>query len=325
MQRRPFFATTAAAILALGAFAATPAHAAWPNDKPIQWVVPYAPGGTADTLSRMIAEQLGPKLGTTVVVVNRPGASGVIGQTSVAQAPGDGYTVLYDATPYSINPHLQKLPYDPQKDLQPVMLVGLTPMLLAVPKHSPFKTVQDFVKAAKAAPGKYTFGSGGQGTVQYMGAELFLQGAGVKSMHVPYKSGGPALQAVMAGEVDFGFGNLPALSPHVKSGMLRPLAITSATRNPNYAEVPTIAETAVKGYEVHEWNGIFAPAGTPPEVVRRLNTALREVLESTHLKARIYALGSRVIASSPEEFRQFLAKEDARWASTVKSAGIKKE
>jgi tripartite-type tricarboxylate transporter receptor subunit TctC len=321
MQRRPILAAAALALV-LGA---TPALAAWPNDKPIQLVVPYAPGGTADALSRMIAEQLGPKLGTTVIVVNKPGASGVIGQTAVAQSAGDGYTVLYDATPYSINPHLQKLPYDPQKDLQPVMLVGLTPMLFAVPKNSPFKSVQDFIKAAKAAPGKYTFGSGGQGTVQYMGAELFLQGAGVQGLHVPYKSGGPALQAAMAGEVDFGFGNLPALSPHVKSGMLRPLAITSGTRNPNYPDVPTIAEAAVKGYEVYEWNGILAPASTPPDVVRRLNVALREVLESTQLKARIYALGSRVIASSPEDFRKFLAQEDARWSATVKSAGIKKE
>lgn len=322
MQRRPILA---AAAIALGMLAAAPALAAWPTDKPIQLVVPYAPGGTADALSRLIAEQLGPKLGTKVIVVNRPGASGVIGQSSVAQAPGDGYTVLYDATPYSINPHLQKLPYDPQKDLQPVTLVGLTPMLFAVHKNSPFKSLQDFVKAAKAAPGKYTFGSGGQGTVQYMGAELFLQGAGVKGLHVPYKSGGPALQAAMAGEVDFGFGNLPALSAHVKSGMLRPLAITSATRDPNYPDVPTIAETAVKGYEVYEWNGIFAPAGTPPDVVQRLNVALRDVLQSTQLKARFYALGSRVVASSPEEFRKFLVQQDERWSATVRSAGIKKE
>lgn len=322
MQRRSILS---AAALALGLLAAEPALAAWPTDRPIQLVVPYAPGGTADALSRLIAEQLGPKLGTTVVVVNRPGASGVIGQASVAQSPGDGYTILYDATPYSINPHLQKLPYDPQKDLQPVMLVGLTPMLFAVHKNSPFKTLQEFVTAAKAAPGKYSFGSGGQGTVQYMAAELFLQGAGLRGLHVPYKSGGPALQAAMAGEVDFGFGNLPALSPHMKSGALRPLAITANVRDPNYPEVPTIAETAVKGYEAYEWNGILAPASTPPDVVRRLNVALREVLDSTQLKARFNALGSRLVASSPEDFRKYLAQQDASWAATVKSAGIKKE
>lgn len=313
-----------AATLALGAAVAMPVRADWPTDKPIQIVVPYAPGGTADALARMIAEQLGPKLGTTAIVVNKSGASGTIGEGEVARAPGDGYTVLYDATPFSINPHLQKLPYD-AKDLQPVMLVGLTPMLLVVHKHSPFMSVQDLIKAGKQAPGKLSFGSGGQGTVQYMGAELFLQGAGVKGLHVPYRSGGPALQAAISGEVDFGFGNLPALSPHVKGGLLRPLAITSATRNPNYPDVPTIAETAVKGFEVYEWNGIFAPAATPREIVQRLNSALREVLESTQVKARIYALGSRVVASSPEDFRKFLAQEDVRWAATVKAGGMQKE
>lgn len=323
MTRRSLL--VAAAALAAGLAVALPARAAWPSDKPIQLVVPYAPGGTADALARLIAEQLGPKLAATVVVFNRAGASGVIGQASVAQAPGDGYTLLYDATPFSINPHLQKLPYDPKKELQPVMQVGLTPMLLAVPKTSPYKTVQDLVKAARQTPGKLTFSSGGQGTVQYMGAELFLQGAGLKALHVPYKSGGPGIQAIMAGEVDFGMGNLPALSAHVKSGTLRALAITSATRNENYADVPTIAESAVKGYEVHEWNGIFAPAATPREIVQRLNGALREVLQSTPMKARLYALGSRVVASSPEEFAKFLAQEDARWAATVQAAGIKRE
>lgn len=322
MQRRTFF--IAAALLA--GLAATPAaRAAWPTDRPIQIVVPYAPGGTADALSRMIAEQLGPKLGTAVVIVNKPGASGVIGQSAVAQAAADGYTVLYDATPFSINPQLQKLPYDPQKDLQPVMLVGLTPMLLTVPRNSPYKTVQDLVKAARQAPGKLTFSSGGQGTVQYMGGELFLQGAGAQALHVPYKSGGPALQAAMAGEVDFAFGNLPALAGLVKGGALRPLAVTSATRNDNYPGVPTIAESAVKGYEVYEWNGILAPAGTPREIVQRLNGALREVLATTQLKARIFALGSRVVASTPEDFGKFLAQENARWSATVKAAGIKKD
>jgi tripartite-type tricarboxylate transporter receptor subunit TctC len=322
MTRRPLLF---AAALAAGLFAALPALAAWPTDRPIQIVVPYAPGGTADALSRLIAEQLGPKLGTTVVIVNKPGASGVIGQSAVAQAAADGYTVLYDATPFSINPQLQKLPYDPLKDLQPVMLVGQTPMLLAVPRNSPYKTVQDLLKAARQAPGKLSFSSGGQGTVQYMGAELFLQGAGVQALHVPYKSGGPAIQAAMAGEVDFAFANLPALSAHVKGGTLRALAITSATRNANYADVPTVAESGVKGYEVFEWNGILAPAGVPRETVQRLNTALREVLDTTQLKARIFALGSRVVASSPEDFRKFLAQEDARWGATVKAAGVKKD
>jgi len=303
---------------------AAPAHAAWP-ERPVSLVVPYAPGGTADALARLIAQHLGPKLNTTVVVLNKPGASGVIGQSAVAQAPADGYTVLYDATPLSINPHLQKLPYDAEKDLQPVTLVAVTPMLAVVPKSSPHQTLDDLIKAGRQAPGKIAFGSGGQGTVQYMGAELFAQGAGVQMLHVPYKSGGPALQALMAGEIDFGFGNLPALTAHVKSGMLRPLAITSGTRNANFPDVPTVGETAVKGYEVYEWNGMFVPGATPPDITTRLNAAVREVMALPEVKARFDALGSRIVASSPEEFRSYLAAERVRWAATVKAAGIKRE
>lgn len=302
----------------------TPAFAAWP-DKPISLVVPYAPGGTADALARLLAQHLGPRLKTTVVVFNKAGASGVIGQSEVARAPADGYTVLYDATPLSINPHLQKLPYDPDKDLQPLTLVAVTPMLVAVPKNSPYNTLPDLIKAAKQSPGKLTFGSGGQGTVQYMGAELFAQKAGIQLTHVPYKSGGPFIQAILSGEIDVGFGNVPALTAHVKSGMVKPLAITAGARNPGYPDVPTIGESAVKGYEVYEWNGMFVPAGTPAEIVTTLQAAIRDVMALPEVRQRFDALGSRIVASSPEDFRKFLAAERTRWAETVKAAGIKKE
>jgi tripartite-type tricarboxylate transporter receptor subunit TctC len=301
-----------------------PALAAWP-EKPISLVVPYAPGGTADALARLIAQHLQTRLKTPVVVVNKAGASGVIGQASVAQAAGDGYTVLYDATPLSINPHLQKLPYDPERDLQPLILVGTTPMLALVPKTSPYNTLRDLLEAAKKSPGKVTFGSGGQGTVQYMGAELFAQGAGVKMLHVPYKSGGPALTAAIGGEIDLAFGNLPAVSGHVKGGQLKALAITSAERNPAFPDVPTIAESGVKGYEAYEWNGMFVPAGTPAEIVAQLNTAIRDVLNLPEVKARFDSLGSRIVASTPDDFRKFLAAQSVRWATTVKAAGITKE
>ena len=326
MTHHPFHRAAAALALATGLSLAValPAQAAWPNDKTIQIIVPYAPGGTADALARLVAEHLGPKLGTTTMVLNKAGASGTLGEAEAARAAADGYTLLYTATPFSINPHLQKLPYDP-KDLQPVTQVAVAPMFMAVGRSSPYKTLAELTKAGKQAPGKLNFSSGGQGTVQYMGAELMLQALGVKATHVPYKSGGPALQAIMAGEVDFGFGNVSALAGHVKGGLVRPLAITSAARNPNYADVPTLAESGVKGYEVHEWNGIFVPAGTPPETVQRLNTALREVLESTAVKARIYALGARVVASPTADFQQFLAREGERWGATVKAAGIRKE
>ena len=326
MNRRPILrAVIGLALAAAGvAITAGPARAAWP-EKPLSIVVPYAPGGTADALARLIGNYLGPKLNTTVVVLNKAGASGVIGEASVAQAAPDGYTVLYDATPLSINPHLQKLPFDPDKDLQPVTMVAVTPMLAVVPKNSPYNTLQDLIKAAKAAPGKLTFSSGGQGTVQYMGAELFAQGAGIKMLHVPYKSGGPGLMAIVAGEVDLGFGNLPAISGHVKNGLVKPLAITSGTRNAEFHDVPTIAEATVKGYEVYEWNGMFVPRDTPPAIVRQLNAAIKDVLAMPEVKAKFDGLGSRIVASSPEEFRKFLAAENTRWGGTVKAAGIQKE
>ena len=324
MKRRTLNALLSAVALALSV-AAPAASAAWPDGKTISIVVPYAPGGTADALARLIAQHLGPKLGSSVVVVNKAGASGVIGAQAVAQASPDGFTVLYDATPFSINPHLQKLPYDADKDLIPVTQVGVTPMLMTVPKASPFATAADLIKAGKAAPGKLNFASGGQGTVQYMAPELMNQAAGVKMLHIPYKSGGLAITGTMAGEVDMGFFNLPAISGHVKSGTVKALAITSAQRNPLFPDVPTVAEVIGKPYESYEWNGIFLPRGTSAEIVNRLNVALREVLTTPEIKAKFDSLGSRIVASSPEDFRKYLSAESGRWAATVKAAGIKKE
>ncbi len=324
MQRRNFNTLLTAVSLALS-LAAPAASAAWPDGKPISIVVPYAPGGTADALARLIAQHLGTKLATSVVVVNKAGASGIIGAQAVAQATPDGFTVLYDATPLSINPHLQKMPFDPEKDLIPVTQVGVTPMLLTVPKSSPYASGQELMKAAKAAPGKLTFGSGGQGTVQYMAPELMNQSAGVSMLHIPYKSGGLAITATLAGEVDMGFFNLPAISGHVKSGLVKALAITSAQRNPLFPDVPTVAEVIGKPYESYEWNGVFLPRGTPVEIVNRLNAALREVLATPEIKTKFDSLGSRIVASSPEDFRKYLTAESGRWAATVKAAGIKKE
>jgi tripartite-type tricarboxylate transporter receptor subunit TctC len=324
MKRRTFNVLLSAAAVAL-AMAAPAAHAAWPDGKTISIVVPYAPGGTADALARLISQYLGPKLGTSVVVVNKAGASGVIGAQAVTQASPDGFTMLYDATPFSINPHLQKLPYDAEKDLIPVTQVGVTPMLMTVPKSSPHATAADLLKVAKASPGKLTFASGGQGTVQYMAPELMNQAAGVNMLHIPYKSGGLAITGTIAAEVDMGFFNLPAISSHVKSGTVKALAITSAQRNPLFPDVPTVAEVIGKPYESYEWNGIFLPRGTPTDIVNRLNAALREVLATPEIKAKFDSLGSRIVASSPEDFRKYLSAESGRWAATVKAAGIKKE
>ena len=324
MKRRIISILLSAATLAL-CLNSSIALAAWPDGKPISIVVPYAPGGTSDALARLIAQHLGPKLSTSVVVVNKAGASGMIGEQAVAQAAPDGFTVLYDATPLSINPHLQKMPFDPEKDLLPIMQVGVTPMMLTVPKSSSYASAQDLLKAAKQSAGKLTFGSGGQGTVQYMALELMNQAAHVNMLHIPYKSGGLAVTAVIAAEVDMAFFNLPAISGHMKNGTVKALAISSAHRHPSFPDVPTVAEVIGKPYESYEWNGIFVPKGVAPEIVNRLHLALREVLAMPEVKTKFDSLGSQIVASSSEEFRKFLLGETSRWATTVKAAGIKKE
>lgn len=316
-----FLRSLLTATLLTAGLSVTTAQAAYP-ESPISIVVPYAPGGSADALARLIAQQLGPKLKGSVVVVNKAGASGIIGEAFVAQAKGDGYTLLYDATPLSINPFLQKLTFDPQKDLVPLTLVSLTPMFLVVPKNSPFNSLDDVIKAAKANPGKLTFASGGQGTVQYMAGELFSQGADVKMLHVPFKSGGPAITATVGGQVDMMFSNLPAVSGFIKNGDLKPLAITSPDRHANYPQVPTIAESAIKGYQAHEWNGMFAPKGTSPQVMAQLQAAIKEVLQMPEIQARFTSLGATIIASTPAEFKKYMDNEAAKWGDVVKKANI---
>lgn len=298
--------------------------AAYP-ESPISLVIPYAAGGSADALARVIAAQMGPKLKGSVVVVNKPGASGVIGENFVAQAKPDGYTVLYDATPLSINPFLQKLPFDPNADLVPVSLVALTPMLLVVPKNSAFQSVQDVIDAAKKSPGKLTFGSGGQGTVQYMAGELFSQNVGISMLHIPFKSGTPAIMALVGGQIDVMFSNLPAISALVAQGELRPLAITASSRNPKYPNIPTIAESGAKGYQAYEWNGMFVPKGTPDSTIETLYRALKETLAIPEVSERIDSLGATIIGSSPKEFKDYLQNESKNWDGVTKKANITKE
>ena len=313
-------------IASMAALTFTPvqARAEYP-DAPITMVVPYAPGGSADALARLISQHLGAVLNVSVVVMNRAGASGIIGENSVAQAKGDGYTVLYDATPLSINPFLQKLPFDPQTDLVPVTLVSVTPMLLVVPKTSPLNSVNDVLQAAKSNPGKLTFGSGGQGTVQYMAGELFSQGAGIDMLHVPFKSGGPAIMATVGAQVDMMFSNLPAISNLVNKGELKALAVTSAQRDPNFPDIPTVDESAVRGYQAYEWNGVFVPKGTPTDVMNKLQTSIKTVLNMPDVKRRFEGLGSKIVASTPEEFRTYMDSEAAKWGAVAKNANIQQQ
>jgi tripartite-type tricarboxylate transporter receptor subunit TctC len=309
-------------LVAAVALAAGLAQAAFP-ERPITIVVPYAPGGAADAVARVIATRMGAKLGGSVIVDNKPGASGTIGESFVAKAPADGYTMLYDATPYSINPHLfPKMPYAASA-LQPLSLVLLAPNVLIVKADSPLKNVGDLIAQAKAQPGKINFASGGSGTVQRLAAELFRQRLGLDMVHVPYKSGGPAIADVMGGQVDFMFGTVAATYPLVTGGKLRALAVSAPERSKRLPDVPTVAETAIPGYEAYEWNGMFLPAGTPAPVATQLQQALAEVLKEDEVRQRLTDLGAQPIGSTPAEFAAFLKKEDAKWGEVVRKGNIK--
>ncbi len=311
-------------LIAACSLAAVLAHAAFP-ERPITIVVPYAPGGAADAVARVLATRMGSKLGTTVIVDNRAGASGSIGAGFVAKAPADGYTMLYDATPYSINPHLfPKMPYA-STALQPLSLVLLAPNMLIVKADSPFKNVSDLIAKAKAAPGKLSFASGGSGTVQRLASELFRQQLNLDMVHVPYKSGGPAIADVMGGQVEFMFSTIAASYPLVAGGKLRALAVSAPERSKRLPEVPTVSETVIPGYEAYEWNGMFLPAGTPEPVAAKLQQVLVEVLKEDAVKKRLTDLGAQAIGSTPAEFAAFLKKEDAKWGDVVRKGNIQQD
>lgn len=312
--------------LALAACAftvAAAAHAAAFPERPITIVVPYAPGGAADAVARLVAARMGTRLGTSVIVDNKAGASGTIGAAYVAKAAPDGYTVLYDATPYSINPHLfPKLPYAADA-LQPLSLVLLAPNALIVKADSPFKTINDLVAKAKAQPGKINFASGGSGTVQRLAAELLRQRLQLDMVHVPYKSGGPAISDVMGGQVDFMFGTVAATYPLISSGKLRALAVSSPQRSPRLPDVPTVAETVAPGYEAFEWNGMLLPAKTPKDIADKLQRAVVDALKEDEVQQRLKDLGAQPVGSTPAEFAAFLKKEEAKWGEVVRKGDIK--
>ncbi|WP_415268259.1 tripartite tricarboxylate transporter substrate binding protein [Acidovorax sacchari] len=296
---------------------------AWP-DKPIKLVVPYPAGGNADNTARLLATQLSERLGQQVVVDNRPGGSGTIGAAAVAKAQPDGYTLLLDATAFTVNPSLfAKLPYDTAKDFAPISLVMQAPLLMVVPAASPFKAVADVVQAAKAKPGLLTYASAGNGGAQHLAGELFKQGAHVSMTHIPYRGGAPALTDLIGGQVDLMFSATTASGPFVRSGKLRALAVTSAQRAPGWEQVPTVAESGLPGFQVNEWNGLFAPAGTPQPILQRLETETRSVVASPEMKKRFAELGVQGVGSSAQEFKAFVQSETAQWARVIRTGGIR--
>jgi tripartite-type tricarboxylate transporter receptor subunit TctC len=295
----------------------------WPQ-KPITYIVPFPPGGTTDILARTIALKLGPALGTTIVVENKPGAGGNIGSDFVAKAKPDGYTILGGTiSSHAINPSIYKtMPYDALKSFQPITLIGTNANVLVVSAGSPFKSVQDVIAAAKAKPGTISFASAGNGTSQHLSGELFKSLAGIQMEHVPYKGSGPAIQDVMAGHVPMMFDTTVVAAPHIQSGKLRALAVTSAKRVKSLPNVPTMVEAGVPGYDLVSWQGVFAPAGTPKDVVQRLNAELVKILKQPDVRERFESLGLEPVGNTPEEFAAFQKAEVAKWAKVVKDAKI---
>lgn len=317
-----------ALVLALAAPLASLAQGApaYPS-KPIRFVVPFPPGGPLDITARAIGQKLTEAWGQPVVVDNRPGAGGSLGAELVAKAPADGYTLLMGAvSTHAINPHLYaRVGYDPLRDFAPVALVAEVPNVLVVnPAALPVSSVAELVALAKAKPGHLNFGSGSTGSTGHLAGELFKSLAGVDMVHIPYKGAAPAMQDLLAGQVQLMFDNLASAAPQVKAGKLRALAVTTAKRSPAMPDVPTVNEAGVKGFDLSTWFGVFVPAGTPPEIVAKLNAGIVAALESKELRERLAAMGTEPRpGNTPEAFAAFVRAENAKYASVVKQSGAK--
>ena len=314
------------ALIGAAAFgvAATPAIAAdkYPS-KPVTIIVPFSAGGTTDILARIVGVKLGETLGETVIIDNRPGAGGNIGAAMVAKAKPDGYTLLMGTVgTHAINQTLYpKLNFDPIKDFAPLTRVANLPNLLVVHPSVPAKNVQELIAYAKANPGKLNFGSSGNGSSIHLSGELFKNMTGIDMQHVPYKGSAPAVTDLLGGQISMMFDNMPSAIQHEKSGKLRPLAVTTAKRSPALPNVPTIAESGVKGYEATSWFGLLAPAGTPPAIINRLNADLVKILAMPDVKKQMAEQGAEAYSETPAAFAGFIKTETAKWAKVVKASG----
>jgi tripartite-type tricarboxylate transporter receptor subunit TctC len=309
------------ALLALAALATVaPAQEAFPN-KPVKILVPQTPGGASDALARIVAQKLAEKWGQPVVVENRAGAGGNVGMEVVANAPADGYTLLmsYVGT-HAINGALyKKLPFDPEKDFAPVATLATLPFVAVTKADSPIKTIPDLVAAAKR--GQLTYGSAGNGSVNHLLGEMFNSAAGVKLVHVPYRGAAPAMQDLMGGQIQVVFTSLPSVSGHIKQGTLHPIAVTSAARAASFANIPTIAEAGFRDFDVNPWFGLFAPAKVPPQVIRKINADVNEVLKSRDVVEKFSAQGAEPYLTDPQQFAAVLKADIAKWGQVVKASG----
>jgi tripartite-type tricarboxylate transporter receptor subunit TctC len=318
------FAPLAVAALAAAALA-QPAHAqSFPDPKkPIRIIVPTAPAGGNDAMARIVAQKLNERLKQPVIVENKSGANGAIGSEFVAKAPPDGYTILfgYIAT-HGINPGLSKLPYDAVKDFAPIAQIAEAPVVLVVNPSVQAKTVQELIALAKAKPGALSYASAGNGTAPHIAAEMFKQMAGIDMVHVPYKGSSPGVTDTIAGQTQVMFPSLVAASGHMKTNKLRGVAISSKSRSKLFPSLPTVSESGLKGFEITQWYGFFAPAKTPKETVDFLNREIVAVMKDPDTQAKFAAQGAEVVTGSPEAFGKLVQSEIAKWSQLIKSAKI---
>ena len=311
----------AAVLLALS----VPAAAQDYPTKPIRLIIPFPPGGSNDVVGRMIALQLGERLGRQVIVDNRGGAGGIIGTEAASKAAPDGYTLLIISIAHAVSPWLYKLQYDPIKSFVPVSILASGPNVLVVHPSLGVHSVTELIALAKEKPGQLNYASAGIGSFQHLGGELFKLTAGINMVHVPYKGGGPAMTDVLGGYTKIMFSSMVQTTPFVLNGQLRALGTSGARRNPALPDVPTIAEAGLPGYEATNWWGIVAPAGTPPEIVEKLHTEIAAVQESPKTKEQFAAQGADIVQMTSAEFGSFIEKEINKWERVVKEAGIKAE
>lgn len=313
-------------LLGILACLAGPAAAQGYPAQPVRMIAPFPPGGSVDIMARLIADPIAAQLGGKVIIDNRSGASGNIGMEAAARAAPDGHTIVLNTIPLVTNKSLfDKLAWDPIRDFAPIGMVATAPHVLVVPSRLQAKSVQELVRLARASPGKLNYASAGIGTTFHFCAEMFKDATGTFILHVPYRGGGPALLDTVAGQVDLSFPTLSAALPHVKAGTLRALGVTSTNRSPQLPDVPSLREAGVKNFEFTQWLALLAPAGTPQPVVARLNAALNGALQSREVQEKFAQQGFDAFATTPAEAGRFLASEVERYASLIKSRGIKPE
>jgi tripartite-type tricarboxylate transporter receptor subunit TctC len=292
----------------------------------VRVIVPFAPGGATDVVFRILAPRMFEGSGQTVVIDNRPGGAATIGMDLVAKSKPDGYTLGVANVSFGVNPFLMsKMPFDTEKDLLPVSLVVQVPLVLVVHPSVPVRTVKALIGFAKARPGSLTYGSAGNASASHLSMELFNHLTGNKMVHVPFKGGGPARVSLISGETAIQFATIPAMMPHFREGRLVPLGVSTLKRDPILPELPTLAESGVADFEVAEWQGVVAPAGTPSAIVGRLHQEIVKVLEHHEVKERLAANGARSVGSTPAEFEAFIRREMATWSKVIRSAGIRIE